>query len=142
LDPETLYSAFFNRFREWQNRKTQNHMTCTGCEMKSAAFQAILPNISRNIFVGDSIELSLDPKDWNAFRQLAHKALDEALEFVESVRERPVWQPLTSGNTRPVDGSTNSSGQPFFLTPREMCQDSSDGCTELGKSATFLQKTF
>lgn len=37
-------------------------------------------------------EFSLDPEDWNAFRKLAHQALDEAVDFIEGVRERPVWQ--------------------------------------------------
>lgn len=37
---------------------------------------------------------SLDPVDWEAFRKLAHTALDEAIDFVQSVRERPVWQPV------------------------------------------------
>jgi aromatic-L-amino-acid decarboxylase len=38
-------------------------------------------------------ELSLDPADWDSFRQLAHAALDEALGFVKHVRDRAVWQP-------------------------------------------------
>jgi aromatic-L-amino-acid decarboxylase len=38
---------------------------------------------------------SLDPSDWNAFRELAHAALDEAIDFVKSVRNRPLWQPVT-----------------------------------------------
>lgn len=33
----------------------------------------------------------LDPKDWSAFRRLSHAALDDALDYLESVRERPVW---------------------------------------------------
>lgn len=37
-------------------------------------------------------ELSLDPKDWDAFKRLAHKALDDALDSLATVRERPVWQ--------------------------------------------------
>jgi glutamate/tyrosine decarboxylase-like PLP-dependent enzyme len=37
-------------------------------------------------------DFSLDPEDWSAFRKLAHRALDEALNFIEGVRERPVWQ--------------------------------------------------
>jgi len=36
----------------------------------------------------------LDPKDWNAFRTQAHRALDEALDFVQNVRERPVWREM------------------------------------------------
>ena len=37
-------------------------------------------------------ESSLDPKDWDAFRRLAHQALDDALDSLANVRERPVWQ--------------------------------------------------
>jgi len=44
--------------------------------------------------VDDAVEMSLDPKDWSAFRQFAHQALDDALDFVETVRQRPVWQPV------------------------------------------------
>jgi aromatic-L-amino-acid decarboxylase len=36
--------------------------------------------------------LILDPKDWNAFRALSHAALDDAIDYLENVRERPVWQ--------------------------------------------------
>lgn len=34
----------------------------------------------------------LDPRDWDAFRKLAHEALDDALNYVAGVRERAVWQ--------------------------------------------------
>src|SRR5262245_41655744 len=37
---------------------------------------------------------SLDPADWDAFRKLAHTALDEAVDYVQGLRERPVWQPI------------------------------------------------
>ncbi|HET8623535.1 MAG TPA: pyridoxal-dependent decarboxylase [Gemmatimonadales bacterium] len=37
---------------------------------------------------------SLDPADWAQFRQLGHRMLDDALDWLEHVRERPVWQPL------------------------------------------------
>ncbi|MES1147721.1 MAG: cytochrome D ubiquinol oxidase subunit I, partial [Bradyrhizobium guangdongense] len=37
---------------------------------------------------------SLDPRDWNAFRALAHRMLDETIDSIANVRERPVWQPI------------------------------------------------
>src|SRR5579859_2326513 len=37
-------------------------------------------------------EESLDPKDWEAFRHLAHRALDDALDSLATVGERSVWQ--------------------------------------------------
>ncbi|MDF2782033.1 MAG: cytochrome ubiquinol oxidase subunit, partial [Geminicoccaceae bacterium] len=37
---------------------------------------------------------SLDPTDWAAFAGLAHRLLDQALDHLRTVRERPVWQPV------------------------------------------------
>lgn len=37
-------------------------------------------------------ERSLDPQDWQGFRRLAHRALDDALDMLATVPERPVWQ--------------------------------------------------
>ncbi len=37
---------------------------------------------------------TLDPADWNELRDLAHKMIDDAFTYLETVRERPVWQPI------------------------------------------------
>ncbi|MGZ3521422.1 MAG: pyridoxal phosphate-dependent decarboxylase family protein [Vulcanimicrobiaceae bacterium] len=34
----------------------------------------------------------LDPADWQTFRAQAHRALDDALDYLQTVRERPVWR--------------------------------------------------
>jgi glutamate/tyrosine decarboxylase-like PLP-dependent enzyme len=39
-------------------------------------------------------EESLDPQDWTELRQLGHRMVDDMLDWLEHVRERPVWQPL------------------------------------------------
>ena len=39
-------------------------------------------------------EESLDPPDWNAARALGRDMVDEMLTWLETVRERPVWQPI------------------------------------------------
>ncbi len=36
---------------------------------------------------------TLDPADWPAMRALAHRAVDDAFDWLSTVRERPVWQP-------------------------------------------------
>ena len=36
---------------------------------------------------------TLDPEDWSQLRQLAHRAVDDALEYLQQTRQRPVWQP-------------------------------------------------
>jgi len=37
-------------------------------------------------------ELTLDPDNWTDLRTLGHRMLDDMFEFLETVRERPVWQ--------------------------------------------------
>lgn len=39
-------------------------------------------------------ETSLDPEDWEALRSVGHRALDDAIDYLRTVKERPVWQPL------------------------------------------------
>ena len=36
----------------------------------------------------------LDPKDWPAFRRFSHAALDDALDYLERIREGPVWREM------------------------------------------------
>ncbi len=35
---------------------------------------------------------SLDPENWDELRTLAHRMVDDALTYIETIRERPVWQ--------------------------------------------------
>ncbi len=37
---------------------------------------------------------SLDPTDWNDLRSQGHRMLDDILDYLEHLRERPVWQPI------------------------------------------------
>jgi len=37
---------------------------------------------------------TLDPTDWTSFRAQAHRMLDDMLGYIETIRERPVWQPV------------------------------------------------
>lgn len=35
---------------------------------------------------------TLDPENWDEMRALAHRMVDDAITYLETVRERPVWQ--------------------------------------------------
>ncbi len=39
---------------------------------------------------------SLDPVDSRSIRECGHQMLDDMFDYVESIRERPVWQPIPS----------------------------------------------
>lgn len=41
-----------------------------------------------------STERSLDPEDWDSFRKQLHLAADDMVDFLQSIRQRPVWQAL------------------------------------------------
>jgi glutamate/tyrosine decarboxylase-like PLP-dependent enzyme len=38
-----------------------------------------------------STEETLDPQDWGAMRALGHRMVDDVIDYLENVRERPVW---------------------------------------------------
>jgi aromatic-L-amino-acid/L-tryptophan decarboxylase len=40
------------------------------------------------------LEETLDPQDWTELRELGHRMLDNMLDYLCTVRERPVWKPL------------------------------------------------
>ena len=44
----------------------------------------------REIAVQD--EETLDPQDWESMRQLGHRMVDDVLDHLEGLRDRPVWQ--------------------------------------------------
>jgi glutamate/tyrosine decarboxylase-like PLP-dependent enzyme/GNAT superfamily N-acetyltransferase len=37
-------------------------------------------------------EETLDPTDWSAFRALAHRMVDDSVDYLASLRERPTWR--------------------------------------------------
>jgi len=37
---------------------------------------------------------TLDPADWTELRALGHRMLDDMLDYVANVRDRPVWRPI------------------------------------------------
>ncbi|HVN99493.1 MAG TPA: pyridoxal-dependent decarboxylase [Steroidobacteraceae bacterium] len=43
--------------------------------------------------MGELSQETLDPADWPQLRALAHRAVDDALDYLQQMRQRPVWQP-------------------------------------------------
>ena len=52
------------------------------------------------------LEETLDPEDWSALRQLGHRMVDDMLEHLRTVRERPAWQ-------RPTDDARAGLHEPL-----------------------------
>ena len=58
------------------------------------------------------VEETLDPDDWESIRDLGHQMLDDMLDYLCKIREKPVWQPIPEDVKRefqsplPVDGQS------------------------------------
>jgi len=39
-------------------------------------------------------QTTLDPEDWSALRREGHRMLDDILDYLQHIRERPVWQAI------------------------------------------------
>jgi aromatic-L-amino-acid decarboxylase len=48
-------------------------------------------------------EETLDPESWEAMRALGHRMVDEMMEYLERVRERPAWQPIPDSAKAALD---------------------------------------
>jgi len=42
----------------------------------------------------ESNDLTLDPDDWDAFRALAHRMVDDTVAHLASLHEQPAWRPM------------------------------------------------
>src|SRR5215471_1576168 len=40
------------------------------------------------------MDKTLDPADWDDFRRLGHRMLDDICDHLSTLRERPAWQPM------------------------------------------------
>jgi aromatic-L-amino-acid decarboxylase len=40
-------------------------------------------------------ETNLDPRDWDSLRTLGHQMVDDTLKYLQQIREKPVWQPIS-----------------------------------------------
>ena len=56
-------------------------------------------------------EETLDPESWDRFRALAHRMLDDTLDHLATLRERPAWQPLPDRVRRALDEPVPRAGQ-------------------------------
>ena len=71
-------------------------------------------------------EISLDPTDareWEELRALGHKMVDEMLEHLRTVRERPVWRPVPKDVRSRLSGSAPRAPTPVEQVYEEFKHD-------------------
>lgn len=55
----------------------------------------------------------LDPQDWESFREVSHRALDDAISYLETVRDRPTWQPVPDTVKKALNKPVPWEPEPF-----------------------------
>ena len=71
-------------------------------------------------------EISLDPADergWEALRLLGHQMVDEMLEHLRTVRERPVWRPVPADVRKRLSGPAPRDATPVEAVYEEFKRD-------------------
>ncbi len=64
--------------------------------------------------------MSLDPEDWPAFRALAHRVLDAALDRMEGATEGPVWRSMPEAARAALSGPVPWEGAGAEAAAEEM----------------------
>lgn len=65
-------------------------------------------------------EHSLDPADWEAFRTLGHRVVDDLTTLLIGVRERPVWTPVPAESAATFQGPAPRAGMELEEMYREV----------------------
>lgn len=69
----------------------------------------------------ESLELTLDPADWDEFRALAHRMVDDTIAHLSSLRDAPAWRPMPDAvrasfaEPLPVDGAGAEAAYRAFV---------------------------
>jgi len=67
----------------------------------------------------DPIEETLDPEDWDAMRELGHQMIDDLLDYVKDIKNRPPWQHAPEAIKKHFDGGPPLDPQ----TPESIYQE-------------------
>ncbi|WP_299821543.1 pyridoxal-dependent decarboxylase [uncultured Jannaschia sp.] len=66
---------------------------------------------------------TLDPADWEAHRAVAHRMVDDAVNYVRDVRSRPVWQDMPPDVRSRFRDGVPEDGQPLPEIYRQIVTD-------------------
>jgi aromatic-L-amino-acid decarboxylase len=53
-----------------------------------------MTELLRDVSLRSEPSETLDPRDWEDLRAQGHRMLDDMIDYIAGVRDRPVWQPI------------------------------------------------
>jgi aromatic-L-amino-acid decarboxylase len=70
----------------------------------------------------DMTDTSLDPDDWPSFRAQSHRMLDDMLDYLAQIRERPVWTPMPDAVRNHFKAGISGEPAPLESVHREFME--------------------
>ncbi|MBC6365661.1 aminotransferase class V-fold PLP-dependent enzyme [Algoriphagus sp. AK58] len=64
-------------------------------------------------------DLTLDPKDWEAMRQLGHQMIDDLIDYWKNIRQEKIWKPIPAEVKAFLDQPIPAKGQ----DPKEVYEE-------------------
>lgn len=65
---------------------------------------------------------SLDPADWQQFRMQGHRMLDDMIDYLQGIRQRPVWQPIPDAVRGAFRGGMPAQGRDLTEVHQQFMQ--------------------
>ncbi|MHB8191897.1 MAG: pyridoxal phosphate-dependent decarboxylase family protein [Bellilinea sp.] len=59
------------------------------------------------------MEETLDPQDWHAMRHLGHRMVDDMMDYLQGIREHPVWRPVPQADKDQLNQPLPLESQPI-----------------------------
>lgn len=56
---------------------------------------------------------TLDPENWDDVRTIGHQMVDDMMDYLQTLRERPVWQPMPESAKQALKGELPVTGAPL-----------------------------
>jgi glutamate/tyrosine decarboxylase-like PLP-dependent enzyme len=70
-----------------------------------------------------ALNVSLDPQDWTALRELGHRMIDDMCSYLENIGERPVWQAIPEDIKRTFTDPVPMEPQGAQAAYEEFCRN-------------------
>ncbi len=67
-------------------------------------------------------EVTLDPADWNDIRAQGHRMLDDMLDYLEHIRDRPTWRPMPDNVRAHFHAALPQAPEPLAAIYEEFAQ--------------------
>ena len=125
--PSSSFLAFGRKMRIDSNRRCVYYQQSSRGEAKLANDQFLekeKPELKLDRADNtEAVDESLDPQDWEELRSLGHRMLDDMLDFLSTLRDKPAWQAVPESAKRNLKRPLPAEPQGVAAVYKEFIQN-------------------